>query len=369
MNTVNTYDIENLINTNSLGYNLKQVGTIWVINNGLGDLKFDTLEQVKTFLNEEIADRATMYEQGEESVKLDTSKLVIFNSTLNAPIPSERTDKARTKVYQESESNEHAKVKIDQLKIIPTVSKSGRVTYNLPEELSEVGNIKNDFKKVVSKYCLPFSIRASRVLSVHHRDKVEEAKAVCNDRLRRQANLIASKLDDWKSEAKALGTFISDSSWPSKAYFTSSYTCDGVFSKIDGKFDYDAEVSDRAMNSVRETVNDAISSVTEYLNGTAKQFRENSFKNITEKVGVLKDGGLIADKTFNELIDRIQTFADDFDSSALRDAKKRLDRGVVPVTGRRKTAITEDDLSEDLKFVSTALDPLKDLADELEGLI
>jgi hypothetical protein len=365
-------DIQSLIDNNSLPFVLsKNAGKKWILSDNGNETKFDNLKQVEKFIKASITNVDTVKpedKQGSNAVKIDTSKIVLFASTINAPIPSSVVDKEATaKLQSDSDSKNHQAI-INQFKIDTT--EKGKPC--LPEELQTVANIKGNFKKLVDKLCLQFSIRGSRAVSVHHRDQLEQAKIEANDALRAQAKVIAAKLDDWKVESIAQDRYV-EGKWPSASYFIDSYKCDGVFSRLDGAFDYEQDLIDNAIGKVRTQVQSALESVNAFIAGDAKKFRENSIVNVVESMTVLKESGIVTGDTIDQLIERIENVTTTFDAQAIRDAKTIVEKGVVVPTqgkrGRKATTVSQEDVETAQKLLDTATDPLAELAEQLEGLV
>lgn len=367
-------DIESFMNSNNLPFGLSKVGKRWILTDASGEQsRFDNLKQVKSFLDQSVAsstgDIKPENKQGSDAVKIDTSKIVVFASTLNAPVPSSVIDKeATTKLSSKSDTANHKAI-VSQL-MIDVNENTGKPC--LPEELREVEAIKNKFKRLVDKYCLQFSVRGNRVVSVHHRDILDQAKAEANDSLRKQAQVIAAKLEDWEAESKAQNRYV-EGKFPTAAYFTGTYKCDGFFSRLDGAFDYESELVENQINKVREDVTRAIESISDYLNGDKKKVREGSVSNIAESFGVLKESGIVSGKVIDALIEKAENVVSSINLEEIRNAKERVNKGVVvPVQGKRgrkATPVTKEDIEESRKVLNTALEPLLDLNKELEGLV
>jgi hypothetical protein len=367
-------DIENTINTNNLPFALsKNSGKKWVLTNtdDQSEIKFDNLAQVDKYLSARIGSGDTVKpedKQGASAVKIDTSKIVLFASTVNAPIPSAVVDKTVTAKLQSKDDSKNHQAVINQFKI--DLSDKGKPC--LPEELQAVANIKSNFKKLIDKLCLQFSVRGNRAVSVHHRDQLEAAKIEANSALIAQAQIIAAKLDDWKEESIAQGRYV-EGKWPSASYFIDSYRCDGCFSRLDGSFDYEQDLIENAIGKVKSEVQHALESVSAFINGDAKKFRENSIANVVEAVTVLKESGIVSGDTVDQLVERIEGVATEFDAQAIRDAKTIVEKGVVvPVQGKRgrkASPVTKEDVEAAQKLLDEATDPFAELAEELEGLV
>ena len=367
-------DITAFINSNALPFELSKKGKRWILTDQSGDeSRFDNLKQVQSFLDLQIVsstgDIQPEAKQGGDAVKIDTSKIVVFASTLNAPVPSSVIDKKATAKLSEDAKTVNHKAIVSQL-LIDTNEKTGKPC--LPEELKEVDSIKNKFKKLVDKYCLQFSVRGNRVVSVHHRDILEQAKIEANDALKKQADIIAAKLDDWKAESQAQNRYV-EGKFPSASYFTDSYNCDGFFSRLDGAFDYESDLVENQLGKVRENVTHAIEAISDYLSGEKKKVRENSISNIAESFGVLKESGIVSGAVVDSLIQKAESVVSSVDLEKIRKAKEQVEKGVVVQVqgkrGRKANPVTEDDLKESQKVLDGALDPLQDLASELEGLV
>ena len=368
---ITSKDIVSFINSNALPFELSKVGKKWVLTDNGVESRFDNLKQVQSFLDLQVApsgDITPESKQGGDAVKIDTSKIVVFASTLNAPVPSSVVDKKATAKLSEDNDTANHKAIVAQLLI--DVTEKGKPC--LPEELRQVDAIKNKFKKLVDKYCLQFSVRGNRVVSVHHRDLLEQAKIEANDALKKQAQLIAAKLDDWKAESKAQNRYV-EGKFPSASYFTDSYKCDGFFSRLDGAFDYESELVENQIAKVRENVTHAISAISDFLTGDKKKVRENSIANIAESFGVLKESGIVSGDVVDSLIQKAEEVVSSVDLEKIRKAKEQVEKGiVVPVQGKRgrkASPVTAEDIAESQKVLDTALDPLQDLASELEGLV
>lgn len=373
-NQITSKDIESFINSNALPFELSKKGKRWILTDQSGDeSRFDNLKQVQSFLDLQIVsstgDIQPEAKQGGDAVKIDTSKIVVFASTLNAPVPSSVIDKKATAKLSEDAKTVNHKAIVSQL-LIDTNEKTGKPC--LPEELKEVDSIKNKFKKLVDKYCLQFSVRGNRVVSVHHRDILEQAKIEANDALKKQADIIAAKLDDWKAESQAQNRYV-EGKFPSASYFTDSYNCDGFFSRLDGAFDYESDLVENQLGKVRENVTHAIEAISDYLSGEKKKVRENSISNIAESFGVLKESGIVSGAVVDSLIQKAESVVSSVDLEKIRKAKEQVEKGVVVQVqgkrGRKANPVTEDDLKESQKVLDGALDPLQDLASELEGLV
>lgn len=370
----NSNDIVNTINANNLPFTLsKNSGKRWVLSNADdgSEIKFDNLAQVERFIESSITnnDGAVKPEnkQGANAIRIDTSKIVLFASTLNAPIPSAVVDKKATQKLHDEGFENHKGV-IEQFKI--DVTEKGEPC--LPEELQAVANIKGNFKKTIDKLCLKFSVRGNRAVSVHHRDQLERAKIEANAALEKQAQIIAAKLDDWKAESIAQGRYV-EGKWPSASYFVDSYRCDGCFSCLDGSFDYEKDLIQNAIGKVRNEVQSAIESVSAFIAGDAVKFRENSIVNVVEAVTVLKESGIVSGDTIDNLVERIENATTAFNSEAIREAKRIVDKGVVvPVKGKRgrkASPVTQEDVENAQKLLDAATDPFVQIAEELEGLV
>jgi len=316
-NQITSKDIVSFINSNALSFELSKVGKKWVLTDTNGESRFENLTQVQSFLDLQVVPSTGIKpesKQGGDAVKIDTSKIVVFSSTLNAPVPSSVIDKNATAKLSENSDTVNHKAIVSQL-LIDINEKSGKPC--LPEELREVDSIKNKFKKLVDKYCLQFSVRGNRVVSVHHRDLLEQAKIKANDALRKQADIIAAKLDDWKAESQAQKRYV-EGKFPSASYFTDSYKCDGFFSRLDGAFDYESELVENQIAKVRENVTHAISAISDFLNGEKKKVRENSIANIAESFGVLKESGIVSGDVVDSLIQKAELVVSSIDLEKIR---------------------------------------------------
>lgn len=368
-------DIAAFINSNALPFELSKVGKRWIVTNTIQgeDYKFDNLKQVnnwlliqsKSFNQDGIAPES---KQGGDAIKIDSTKLVFIDRLMEAPVPSSTIDKKATAKLAEDISTINHTAIVAQLKI--DTNEKGKAC--LPEELRKVSNIKHSFDKLIEKYCLAFSYRGKRAVSVHHRDLIENAIKETHDALTKQAQLIVAKLDDWKEESIAQGRYV-EGKFPTAAYFTNTYRCEGFFTAVSGAFDYEHELVESQINKVKNDVNHAINAISDFLTNDKKKVRENSISNIAESFGVLKESGLVTGAAVERLIEKAEAVVSSVDLEKVRNAQKAIEKGIVtPVQGKRgrkATPVTADDIKEFQKVVDTALDPLQDLASELEGLV
>jgi hypothetical protein len=368
-------DIENTININNLPFALsKNSGKKWVLTNtdDQSEIKFDNLAQVDKYLGARIGNSDTVKPEdklGADAIKMDTSKLVFYNASLNAPIPSAVVDKEATEKLRREDPHKATHIVTVRPFHFETNERGNPC---LPEELREVDAIKAEYNRIVDKYCLQFSFRGDRAVSVHHRDILEKARIETHNKLVKCSEVIAAKLDDWKAQSEAKGMCVFDK-WPSADYFIGQYNCKGYFTRIDGEFDHSEQVIETAIKKVKSQVQHALESVSAFINGDAKKFRENSIANVVEAVTVLKESGIVSGDTVDQLVERIENVATDFDAEAIRNAKKTIEKGVVvPVQGKRgrkAVPITKEDVETAQKLLDSATDPFAELAEELEGLV
>jgi hypothetical protein len=264
----------------------------------------------------------------------------------------------------------------NQLAIVPktkagkNVIKNGDQVYTLPEELNEVQAIKTKYNTVLNKYCLQYEIQGNRVVSVHHVDKVKEAINEANDSLQKVLAEIIAKLPDWKEESKKLGHYI-DGKFPSVNYFKDSYKVCADFLRLGDSFAFEDDIKRNAFGNIRSDLESFLESVTAYLADDAKKFRDSHFANMSESLEVIKASGVVSGEKVEKLIKIAENAIETVKPQAIREAKQKLDKGVVVATakrGRKPAEVSTDDLKNCEAYLDTALDPLKALAEELEGL-
>ena len=372
MNTqIKSQDIVSLINDNALSVELTKKGKGWEIDGR----SFANLKQVLSFVNGLCSIKKSgqavekTAKQGEDGIKLNPASIVVLQQTFKAPIPSHTKDKKATAEYQE-DGGFGAVVK-NQLAIVPKTNRKGELVYSLPEELNEVQAIKNAYAKVLDKYCLQYEIQGNRVVSVHHVERVKEAINEANDALQKLLVEILAKLDDWKEESKRIGHYI-DGKFPSESYFRDSYKVCADFLRLGDSFAFEDDVKRNAFDNIKRDLESFVESVTAYLNEDAKKFRDAHFANLSESLAVLKESGVIEGEAVSKLIEVAERAISSVNPAAIRVAKQKIGKGVVsPSTnkrGRKPEPVTADEIEDCKKYLDTALDPLKELSEALEGL-
>jgi hypothetical protein len=358
MNTqIKAQDIVNLINDNALNVELEKKGKGWEIDGR----KFANLTQVLSFVNSlcSIKNNGNAVEktakQGEDGIKLNPASIVVLQQTFKAPIPSQTKDKKATSEYQ-ADGGFGTVVK-NQLAIVPKTKADGSLVtdsqgnqvYTLPEELNEVQAIKNNYAKVLDKYCLQYEIQGNRVVSVHHVDKVKEAINEANDALQKVLAEILAKLPDWKEESKRIGHYI-DGKFPSASYFRDSYKVCADFLRLGDSFAFEDDIKRNAFSNIRKDLESFVSSVTAYLNEDSKKFRDSYFKNMSESLAVLKESGVVEGEAVERLIEVAEKAISEVNPVAIREAKQKIDKGVVTPSsnkrGRKPEAVSADDIEE-----------------------
>jgi hypothetical protein len=358
-------DVQAIITEAGFDWDLSKSGRKWELDGNT----FDNLKQVVSYVEAEkqrVNPTGTVMpelnKQGCDAIKFDTTKLVVFNSEIRSPRPSKIKDPEASVQLETVLGSDAYDAVTDMLR-----DEQGKVY----PELKEVTNIRNGWNNFVDKYALKFHFKGGRVVSIHHRDLFEAEIIEVNDKLSKVKNAIVAKLDDWKQVAQAKGNYVAEK-FPSAHYFE-GYGIVHFFSQIDDSFSFKDEIASSAVEKIRNDVTAAIKSISDYLSGDKSKFRENKITNIAESVGVLKESGMIADDTFNNLLNRIEEATTAINTAAIREAKSKVDKGVVvPPTsgrGRKPVAITATEIEQCQDYIDTALDPLKELAQELEGLV
>lgn len=347
-------NVKDLISSKGFDWELTAVGHKWSLDGKM----FDNLSQVHKYVEAEHKRvnplntiRPELHKQGGDAIKFDTTKLVVFKSELRSPRPSKVKDPLASQQLKQSTGSDAYDAVTDMLR-----DENNRVY----PELKEVQVIRNEWTSFVDKYALRFQFNSDRVVSIHHRDIIESKISEINDKLAKAKNAIVAKLDDWKLIAQAKGNYVSEK-FPSARYFD-GYGIKHYFSQIDDSFDFKDEIAENAVEKIRDDVTNAIKSISDYLCGDKKKFRDVSIQNIAESVGVLKDSGMVADETFNNLLDRIELAVGNLNAGAIREAKKKITTGV-------NRNVSADDIEKCQEYIDTALDPIKELSEELEGLI
>lgn len=379
-NQIKAQDIVSLINDNALNVELTKKGKGWEVDGR----SFANLSQVLSFVNGLCSIKKSgqavekTAKQGEDGIKLNPASIVVLQQTFKAPIPSQTKDKNATADYQ-ADGGFGTVVK-NQLAIVPKVSKkdgslvtdkAGNQVFILPEELNEVQAIKNVYAKVLDKYCLQYEIQGNRVVSVHHVERVKEAINEANDSLQKLLVEILAKLPDWKEESKRIGHYI-DGKFPSVSYFRDSYKVCADFLRLGDSFAFEDDIKRNAFGNIRKDLESFVESVTAYLNEDSKKFRDSHFKNLSESLAVLKESGVIEGEAVERLVSVAENAISSVNPAAIREAKQKIDKGVVSAStnkrGRKPEAITADDIANCEKYIDTALDPLNELSEALEGL-
>lgn len=374
---IKAVDVQAIIDNSNLNLTLSKEGKKWVLDNR----KFDNLKQVISYVNglSTIAQSGSVVDktakQGEDGIQMNPDSIVVLQQTFKAPIPSQTKDKKATEDYQSDGS--FGTVVKNQLAIIPKVTgggvnviKNGKQVYTLPEELNEVQSIKTKYNTVLNKYCLQYEIQGNRVVSVHHVDKVKEAINEANDALQKVLAEIVAKLPDWKEESKKLGHYI-DGKFPSVNYFKDSYKVCADFLRLGDSFAFEDDIKRNAFSNIKNDLESFLDSVTAYLADDAKKFRDSHFANMSDSLAVIKESGVVSGEKVEKLIAIAEKAIEEVNPAAIREAKQKLDKGVVVATakrGRKPTEVSQDDLTNCEKYLDTALDPLKALAEKLEGL-
>ena len=377
---IKAQDVVNLIKDNALSVELEKKGKGWAIDGR----KFDNLKQVLSFVNGLCSIKKSgqavekTAKQGEDGIKLNPDSIVVLQQTFKAPIPSQTKDKDATADYQ-ADGGFGTVVK-NQLAIVPKVSKkdgslvldkAGNQVYTLPEELNEVQAIKNAYAKVLDKYCLQYEIQGNRVVSVHHVERVKEAINEANDALQKVLAEILAKLPDWKEESKKIGHYI-DGKFPSASYFRDKYKVCADFLRLGDSFAFEDDIKRNAFSNIRKDLEEFVKSVTAYLSEDSKKFRDNHFKNLSESLGVLKESGVIEGEAVERLVSVAEKAISSVNPAAIREAKQKIDKGVVSPSsnkrGRKPEAVSANDIEECKKYIDTALDPLNELSEALEGI-
>jgi hypothetical protein len=329
-------------------------GNKWLLDGKV----FDNLKQVVSYTDAEYKRinplgtiRPELGKQGGDAIKFDTTKLVVFKSQLRSPRPSKVKDPVASEQLKRSTGSDAYDAVTDMLR-----DENNKVY----PELKEVQSIRTEWSSFIDKYALKFQFNSDRIVSIHHRDIIESKVSEINDKLAKAKNAIVAKLDDWKLVAQAKGNYVAEK-FPSPRYFD-GYGVIHYFSQIDESFDFKDEIAENAVEKIREDVSNAIKSISDYLAGDKKKFRDTSIKNIAESVGVLKESGMVADDTFNNLLDRIETAAGELNAPAIREAKNKVKDGVSSKVGA-------GDIENCQKYLDDVLDPIKELAEELDGLI
>lgn len=378
---VKAIDVQAIIDNNNLNLVLSKEGKKWVLD----DRKFDNLKQVVSYVSGLTTIRSTgraiekTAKQGEDGITINPDKVIVLAQSCHAPVPNTIQDKKATKEFQASGG--FGKVVVDQLKFRfkydhngNKVMKNGKPVMVLPDELNQVSSIKTEWAKVLNKWCLQYEIGGNRVVSIHHVDKIKEAAKTVNDNLQKIVAEIVAKLPDWKDEAKAVGCYV-DGKWPSVNTFADEYKLSCQYTPVGESFrDLDSLEDDlkrNAFGNIRSDLESFLESVTAYLADDAKKFRDSHFANMSESLEVIKASGVVSGEKVEKLIEIAEKAIDTVKPQAIREAKQKLDKGVVVATakrGRKPAEVSTDDLKNCEAYLDTALDPLKALAEELEGL-
>lgn len=312
--------------------------------------------------------------QGSDAVKVDTAKLVLFSSQIRSPRPSTVKSPEATKQLRALGKKTDAMDAV--VKMLAYTGSDGK-DKNRPE-LVAVGTIRDEWKKFLDDRSLNISMNGQKVISVHHIAEVLQFAEEINDKLAKQASIIQAKLDDWKQEAIASGRYV-DGKWPSKAYFE-GYGIKTRVSRFDESMDYPdeiGEVREEAVGKLNEAINTTVTALNNFF-GTgdkpARSFKDASIEQLYHCAETMREGGFVESEKFSELAEKISEFAKDFDADEVRKIHKRVSNGVKvakPKEGRGRRAIpyTQDDLDADKKKLNEVCDPLKDIKQELEGLI
>lgn len=355
-------DIEKQINASGLGLELSKEGKKWVLDNR----KFDNLRQVQSYISGLIAinnNSKTIEKtahQGENAISINKDAIVVLQQSFKAPIPSAIKDKKATADYQEDGG-------------FGTVIKNQLAIENgkLPSELNQVISIRADYAKQLDKYCLPYSIQGNRVVSIHHVAKVKSIIAETNDKLQKVLIEILAKLDDWRDESKAQGLYI-DGKFPTVDYFTSKYKVISDFLKLGETFAFEDEITVNAFGNAKKHLSEFVNAVSEYLSGDKKKFRNNNLTNLAESIGILKESGILSGDDAQRVFEIAEKAITETNPEAIRSAKEKVDKGVVVPSkagrGRKATPVTQEEIEDCQKYLDSALDPLKELVAELEGI-
>jgi len=336
---------------------------------------FNNIAQVVTYLELEKA-RATpvtlnpeLTKQGGDALKVDTGKLLLFSSQIKSPRPSTvKSPDATAQLKKLAGKDAYDAV----VKMLCYTGDDGK-DKNRPE-LVAVGTIRDEWKKFLDDHSLNISMNGAKVVSVHHVDKIVQFADEINDKLAKQASIIQAMLPEWKQDAIASGRYV-DGKFPDASYFE-GYGIKHRFAKFGEDFDYSDEVSEvreSAVNKLSEAISTTVNALDECLSGPKRSFKEASIANLYHSAEALKENGFIDCDKFESLCDKVASFAKDFDSDGVRASQKKIKTGVkVPKTqgkGRRCIPVTQNDLDAEKKKLETVCDPLRDLQNELDGLI
>lgn len=295
-----------------------------------------------------------------EGVRIDPEKVVLIKTHLAAPIPSKRVDKERTKTLNESLGSDDWSAVCEMLRDPKTDKKK------LHPELQEVKSIRNEWRAFLEKLCIPVSDSGCRVVSNSLIQPIREKAAEVNDRLQAQAKVIIGKLPEWKEIARKRHSLIEEK-WPDAAYFSAySLTVRTLFYG-DGNEDLYEEISDNTIEKVREPLNHLVSALSGYISGDSKKFRVNSVENIIAHAKAVSDSGLVSDKGLQKLIDAVIEKAEGFNAEAVREAKNKLDKGVVDPKlfkgrGRKPNGVGQSELDDCKKFLDNQVKTFDELA-------
>jgi len=353
-------DVQNLINELGLDLTLFKTAKKWEIDGN----KFDNLKQVVSYVHSEnkrinpVNKILPEVKQGGNSIKLDTTKLIAFSYEVQTPQPTKIKSKEFTKRLAEVTGVESFDAVTDMLR------DENNKRY---DELKQVVTLRNEFNSFVDQYALKFSIGGCRVLSVHHRDKLVNKINELNDKLTKTSNAIIAKLDDWKQTAIDKGNYI-EGKFPTADYF-SSYHIKYFFAQLDESFDFNEEVAKNVVERVGDKINTCLDNITRYLSGDTNRCKETSVSNLRDTVKILKESGIVSDESFNKFIDELDKVSNEINLPAIREAKKKVDGGVVTSTRKNGINVSVDDIKNAQKYIDETLDPLKKLSEQFEGTV
>ena len=292
--------------------------------------------------------------QGGNKIKVDVNALVILSAEIKSPRPSAVKDPEATKLLRATSGDAYDAV-TDMLR-----DTNGKVY----EELKAVTRIRGLWKKFEEKYAINFSVSGMRVISVHHMDMVKTKIIEINDELSKQAEVIASKLPEWRETAIKRGNYISKK-FPTAAYFD-NYGIKSTWLKFDSAYDSNAdleEIKEDALGKMRETVETCITNLTKFLTSEKRTaFHESNVTKLCETAQTLKESGIISSEVFDGFCEKVIKVANETNVSAIREAKKKVDNGVTK-------KVSSDIIKDCQKVLDETLTPFEELSKELEGLI
>lgn len=365
----NINEVQTFINNNALGFTIrKNAAKAYVLTNSKGDeITFKTIGEVRDFITSEYTRKKNSgiegVGKGAESVKIDTSKVLAFIDDFKCPIPTKVKDKVRTENIGEDGVDVNVQLILE---------KDSEGKLKLPDELSKVISLRNKFNQLVEKYSINISVNGCRLISVHHRNILQDAINEFRDELEVCKSAIVAKLHGWREDAIQSGRceYVKDK-FPSKDYFN-RWKLQIAFFPLNEEFDFADEIAPSAIGKIKGELSGFMEGVKAFLHGSKKSFHETGLKKFIEQANILRDGGYITDITATELIEKAIEVSNNFDAVEVRQLKRLIDEGPKFPTGgrgRKGATITKGDIEVAEKSLHSSVEPLNELLAEFEGLV